>query len=316
MSVFTTVTPEELGAWLEQYDVGVLRALKGISAGIENTNYFVTTSEGRYVLTLFEKLKPHELPFYLNLMAHLAERGIPSPKPVASRAGQLLGALNGKPAALVGFLPGRDLTLPSPAHCAKVGAMLAGIHVAGQDYPGRMDNPRGSKWWRTVVPEIVPFIPEDDVALLREEVRFQSLYRHSDLARGAIHADLFRDNVLFDGSRLAGVIDFYFACTDVLLYDVAITVNDWCIGADSRLDPARTVALLDAYRAVRPFSPIERGAWPVMLRAAALRFWVSRLYDFHLPRPGELTHAKDPNPFRRILEGHIENEHDLPPLVA
>ncbi len=316
MSVFTTVTPEELGVWLEQYDVGMLKGLKGISAGIENTNYFVTTGKGRYVLTLFEKLKPRELPFYLNLMAHLAERGIPSPKPVASRAGHLLGELNGKPAALVSFLPGRDLTQPSPAHCAKVGAMLAGIHLAGQDYPDRMDNPRGPKWWKAVMPEIVPFMAADDVELLREEVRFQSLYRHADLARGAIHADLFRDNVLFDGGRVAGVIDFYFACTEALLYDVAITVNDWCVRADGALDPARTAALLDAYRGVRAFSAIERGAWPVMLRAAALRFWVSRLYDFHLPRPGELTHAKDPNHFRRILASHIENEHDLPPLTT
>jgi len=316
MSVFTTVTPEELDAWLEQYDVGTLTALKGISAGIENTNYLVTTSEGRYVLTLFEKLKPHELPFHLNLMAHLAERGIPSPKPAASRAGHLLGELNGKPAALVSFLPGRDLTQPTPAHCAKVGAMLAGIHLASQDYPGRMDNPRGPKWWKAVMPEIMPYMAVDDIALLHEEVRFQSLYRHSDLARGAIHADLFRDNVLFDGSRLAGVIDFYFACTDVLLYDVAITVNDWCVHTDGGLSRARAAALLDAYRGVRPFSAIDRGAWPVMLRAAALRFWVSRLYDFHLPRPGELTHAKDPDHFRRILASHIGNEHDLPPLVA
>jgi homoserine kinase type II len=316
MSVFTTVTLEELDGWLDQYDVGAPEALKGISAGIENTNYFVTTSEGRYVLTLFEKLKPRELPFYLNLMACLAERGIPSPKPVASRAGRLLGELNGKPAALVSFLPGRDLARPTTAHCAQIGAMLARIHLAGEDYGARMDNPRGPKWWTAVMPELLPFMAEGDVALLREEVRFQSLYRRSDLPRGAIHADLFRDNALFDGGRLSGVIDFYFACTDALLYDVAITVNDWCMSAGGTLDAARTTALLDAYRGVRAFTPIERGAWPVMLRAAALRFWASRLYDFHLPRPGELTHAKDPNHFRRILASHIENEHDLPQLAV
>lgn len=316
MSVFTTVTPDELSDWLNQYGIGALEALKGISAGIENTNYFVITSQRCYVLTLFEKLKRDELPFYLNLMAHLADHGIPSPKPVANRSGQLLGTLNGKPAALVSFLPGKDITQPAPGHCARVGTVLADIHLAGRTYPDRMDNPRGPKWWNAVMPEITPFMAGDDAALLREEVRFQSRHHQSALACGAIHADLFRDNVLFDGARLAGVIDFYFACTDVLLYDVAITVNDWCARADGSLDLERTAALLDAYHTKRPFAANERAAWPQMLRAAALRFWVSRLYDFHLPRPGELTHAKDPNHFRRILASHIEHERNLPPLLT
>jgi homoserine kinase type II len=314
MSVFTTVTADELGEWLRRYAVGTLVALKGIAAGIENTNYFVTTTRGRYVLTLFEKLKSHELPFYLNLMAHLSGRGIPCPEPIADRAGRRLGELNGKPAALVSFLEGRDIDRAQTGHCAQVGAMLAAMHLAGGDYRATMDNPRGRKWWQSVMPEIMPFLSEEDAALLREEVRFQSLYRFADAPRGAIHADLFRDNVLFDGDRLSGVIDFYFACTDAFLYDVAITVNDWCMGPDARLDAARLAALLDAYRGVRPFTALERGAWPVMLRAAALRFWVSRLYDFHLPRPGELTHAKDPAHFRRILASHVAHERELPPL--
>ncbi len=316
MSVFTTVTLEQLSAWLRKYSVGTLLALEGIPAGIENTNYFVATTQGRYVLTLFEKLRPHELPFYLNLMAHLSSHGIPCPRPIANLDNELLGELNGKPAALVSFLAGKDLTEPQPGHCAQVGDILGNMHLAGQTYPLGMDNPRGLKWCKAVTPEIMPFLWEEDAALLREEIRFQSLYRFSDLPRGAIHADLFRDNVLFDYDRLAGVIDFYFACTDALLYDVAITVNDWCMKNDGRLDPARTSALLDAYRAIRSFTAIERGAWPVMLRAAALRFWVSRLYDFHLPRPGELTHAKDPGHFRQILQEHIANEHDLSRLVT
>lgn len=316
MSVFTTVTFEQLSAWLGNYSIGTLVRLEGIPAGIENTNYFVTTTQGRYVLTLFEKLRLNELPFYLNLMAHLSSHGIPCPKPIPNLDSELLGELNGKPAALVSFLAGKDLADPQPSHCAQVGDILGNMHLAGQIYPRRMDNPRGRKWWKAVMPEIIPFLPQEDAALLREEVRFQSLYRLSDLPRGAIHADLFRDNVLFDHDRLAGVIDFYFACTDALLYDVAITVNDWCVAKGGRLDSARTSALLEAYRERRPFTAIERGAWPVMLRAAALRFWVSRLYDFHLPRPGELTHAKDPGHFRRILQQHIANEHDLPQLVT
>ena len=316
MSVFTTVSTDDLQRWLQDYAVGELRELRGIAAGIENTNYFVTTSTGRYVLTLFEKLTAQELPFYLNLMAHLAEHGVPSAHPVANRAGHYLGTLNGKPAALVARLDGGDVSAPTAAQCAAVGAVLARLHLAGESYPATMDNPRGPKWWAAVLPDILPFLPAPEAALLQDEVRFQSQYRFSDLPRGAIHADLFRDNVLFSGNHVAGVIDFYFACTDVLLYDIAITVNDWCVAADGNLDNVRTRALLDAYAAVRPYTAVERGAWPVMLRAAALRFWVSRLYDFHLPRAGEMTHAKDPGHFRRILELRIREEETLPVLTG
>ena len=305
MSVFTTVTREQLEAWLTHYTLGTLVSLEGIPAGIENTNYFVTTAQGRYVLTLFEKLKARELPFYLNLQDHLAVEGIPCPRPVPDRAGRFLGELNGKPAALVGFLPGRDVAAPSADQCAQAGALLAGIHAAGASYGGTMDNPRGPKWWTSVMPQILPFLGAEDAALLRDEVQFQARQRPGALPRGAIHADLFRDNVLFENGRISGVIDFYFACTDALLYDVAIAVNDWCVTGEGALDDARARALLEAYRERRAFTAEERGAWPAMLRAGALRFWVSRLYDFYLPRPGELTHAKDPRHFRGILASHV-----------
>jgi homoserine kinase type II len=315
MSVFTTVTTEQLHRWLQNYAVGELLDLQGISAGIENTNYFVTTSGGSYVLTLFEKLTSQELPFYLNLMAHLAERGVPSAHPVASHNGSYLSTLNGKPAALVARLEGRDVTAPTVVQCAAVGAALARLHLAGQSYPATMVNPRGPAWWKAVQPEILPFIPAAEAELLDSEIRFQYTHRLSGLPHGAIHADLFRDNVLLSGDRVAGVIDFYFACTGALLYDVAIAVNDWCIGADGALDEARTRAFIDAYASVRPFTPEEHQAWPVMLRAGALRFWVSRLYDFHLPRAGELTHAKDPVHFRCILEQRIRHQPMLPGLT-
>jgi len=310
MSVFTTVSRDALVAWLARYSLGELVHFEGIAAGIENTNYFVTTAQGRYVLTLFEKLGHEELPFYLHLMSHLADHGIPSPKPIANEADEVLGTLEGKPAALVTCLPGRDIEQPSPRECALVGAMLASMHRAGASYRTHMPNPRGPKWWRAASREVAPFLDAAQAKLLEDEVHFQALHRHEDLPRGAIHADLFRDNVLWHEGAIGGVIDFYFACTDALLYDVAITVNDWCIEADGSLDPARTTALLDAYRARRPVTAPESSAWPVMLRAGALRFWVSRLYDFHLPRPGELTHAKDPEHFRRILEIRIASHPD------
>jgi homoserine kinase type II len=306
MSVYTTVTDDELSGWLASYNVGTLIDLRGIAAGIENTNYFVTTSAGRYVLTLFEKLTAAELPFYLNLMAFLADHGIPSARPLSNGNGNLLSELNGKPAALVAFLPGRDVTEPSPDHCSAVGTMLARIHIAGEHYPARMENPRGLSWWKEVEPAIVPFLPAEDANLLRSEIAFQAQHAAAGLPGGAIHADLFRDNVLFERARISGVIDFYFACTDAWLYDVAIAVNDWSVQPDGSLDEQRARALLTAYASRRPLEKKELDAWPVVLRAAALRFWISRLYDLHLPRPGELTHAKDPKHFQRILERHIE----------
>ena len=311
MSVFTTVAPEQMSAWLKSYSIGTLIELEGIADGIENTNYFVTTTHGRYVLTLFEKLKAHELPFYLNLMAHLVRHGIPCPQPIANLGNDYLGELNGKPASIVTCVPGADLKQVSAGHCATIGALLAELHLAGKSYRAEMPNPRGPRWWQAAVPRVLPFLDQHEAALLKEEVRFQSLYRFEDLPRGVIHADLFRDNVLWEGGRVGGIIDFYFACDDVLLYDVAIAVNDWCLTADATLDRERTTALLGAYRSVRPFTVIERGAWPVMLRAGALRFWVSRLYDLHLPRPGKLTHAKDPQHFQRILESHVAREAEL-----
>lgn len=304
MSVFTTVTPAQLSAWLKNYSIGSLTDLRGILSGIENTNYFVTTTHGRFVLTLFEKLTRRELPFYVNLMAHLANHGLPVPKPIANLQNELIGELNGRPAAIVTCLPGAPQLDPSPSQCAMVGEVLADLHLSGQTYQGHLDNLRGAKWWTAVAPEIYPFLSADDAGLLRSEIEFQSKCTRADLPRGVVHADLFRDNVLFDGATVGGFIDFYFACIDCLIYDVAITVNDWCTTSEATLDPERTQALLGAYKSVRPLSVPERESWPAMLRAGALRFWVSRLYDFHLPRPGELTHAHDPGRFRNILLHH------------
>ena len=306
MAVFTSVTGQELSKWLSNYSLGSLLELQGIASGIENTNYFVTTSNGRFVLTLFEKLNPKELPFYLNLMAHLARHGIPCPSPVENRQNHFLGELKGKPSCIVSRLTGKSLTHPTVAHCAAVGAMLGQMHEAGLGFEGSMKNPRGMAWRASAAQQVLPFLNAQDAALLQSEVIFHEKHTLVALPQGVVHADLFRDNVLFDGERVGGLIDFYFACNDSLLYDVAITVNDWCMGEGSKLDMARTRALLDAYHAVRKFTPGEESLWQVTLRVAALRFWISRLFDLHKPRDGELVNAHNPDQFKYILQQHIE----------
>lgn len=305
MAVFTPVAPDELRPWLAGYDLGHCVALKGIPSGIENSNFFLTTSGGEFVLTLFEKLTPLELPFYLDLTAHLAGAGIPCPGPLRDRSGRTFSILKGKPAAIVRRLPGASRMQPGVAECTAVGAMLARMHLAGRDFAGHQDNPRGPHWWAQTASQVTPFLSADSLALLEDELRFQASHRRDALPRGPIHADLFRDNVLFDGAEVGGFIDFYFAGVDCLLFDVAVCVNDWCIeraGPESgAIAPDLARAFLRAYHDVRPLTAAERQSWDVMLRAGALRFWLSRLFDFHLPRPGELITPHDPGHFERIL---------------
>jgi homoserine kinase type II len=308
MSVYTPVTAPDLDAWLTRYAVGGLAELQPIVSGIENTNYFVTTERGRYVLTLYERLPAGELPFYLNLMAHLARAGVPVPAPIPDRTGALFSLLNGKPAGLVARVDGAPVANPLPVHCAHVGGALAQLHVASQTYRARLTNRRGPAWWRQAARAVKPHLDAAQQALLDGEIKFQTGFGRGKLPKGAIHGDLFCDNVLFAGDRVAGIIDFGFAATDFFAYDLAITVNDWCTrDADGGLDPALAAEMVWAYDAARPLTQDEREAWPALLRAAALRFWLSRLYDLHLPRSGELTHAHDPAHFERVLRDRAAN---------
>ncbi|MDR2926370.1 MAG: homoserine kinase [Azoarcus sp.] len=317
MSVFTLPSEEALTRWLEHYSIGRLLKFEGIAGGVQNSNFFVTTTLGRYVLTLFEDIARAELPYYLHLMSHLARHGLPVPAPIANRDNEYLGTLAGKPAALVSRLPGSSAAHPSVEHCARIGAMLAGLHLAGRSYGRRQPNPRGAHWRARTAALLRPSLSDDDAALLDAELRFQES-ADADFSRlpfGAIHGDLFRDNVLWaEDGFIGGVIDFYFAGFDALLFDVAVAVNDWCGQIDGALDLARADALLAAYHASRPFSDAERGIWPLMLRAAALRFWLSRLAARNQPRKGELVLVKDPDEFRDVLRLRVHNA--VPPLPS
>lgn len=311
MSVFTTVTPQQLSEWLKAYPLGELLDLQGIASGITNTNYFVTTSIGRYVLTLFEANTAEELPYFLDLMGHLAEHQVLCPSPVRNNAGNSLGELNGKPAALVSCLKGRSLEVPATVHCAEVGRVLAAMHIAGESFDAQMQNPRGAQWRLNTGIKVMGLLSAEDQVLLESALAAEANQSLDGLPTGVIHADLFRDNVLFDGEQMGGVIDFYYACNDVLLYDIAIAVNDWCNDEDGSLNPELTTALLNAYHVVRPLTGLEHQAWPGLLMSAALRFWLSRLHDFHFPNAGELTHAKDPAHFQKILQERINERAGL-----
>lgn len=316
MAVFTEVSTKDARELLRRLQLGKLAELRGIEGGIENTNYFVTSDQGEYVLTLFERLTAEQLPFYLHLMKHLAHAGIPVPDPQADKHGAILHTVAGKPAALATKLRGKSQLAPEPAHCAAVGAMLARMHLAGRGYERRQSNLRGLPWWNETVPAVLPHIGAEQAALLTSELAYQNHVAASSayaaLPRGPIHADLFRDNVMFDGEELTGFFDFYFAGVDTFLFDLAVCLNDWCIDLPTgRHAPERAEALLAAYQAVRPLTTHERPLLPAMLRAGALRFWISRLWDFYLPREASMLTPHDPTHFERVLRQRVAH-----PLLA
>jgi homoserine kinase type II len=320
MAVFTQVSEAEASELVARLQLGELRELRGIQGGIENTNYFLTTNQGEYVLTLFERLSFEQLPFYLHLMKHLAQHGIPVPDPHAvpgsatatNADGDLELHVAGKPAAVVDKLRGKSELAPTPAHCKAVGELLARMHLAARDYPRHQPNLRGLAWWNETVPVVLPYVNDSQAALLRAELAFQNHIAqgsaYAALPRGAIHADLFRDNAMFEDGQLTGVFDFYFAGVDSWLFDLAVCLNDWCIDLETGAhDAARADALLGAYIKVRPLASAERRLLPAMLRAGALRFWISRLWDYHLPREASLLKPHDPSHFERVLRQRVSH---------
>lgn len=317
MAVFTPLTLEEVNAWLiDAYDLGVASRLQGINSGIENSNFFLDTQKDgqlhQYVLTIFERLTAEQLPFYLELMKHLAIKQIAVPAPASDRQGRILQSIKNKPAAIVDKLEGAPVMNPEAVHCEQVGGMLARMHLAGQDFSLNQPNLRSLPWWQTTIPTVLPHISPAQTELITNELKTQEAFFNSEIYQalpgGPSHCDLFRDNVLFKKDPatqtplLSGFFDFYFAGTDKWLFDLAVTVNDWCIDVPTgKLDNARTQAMLQAYQSVRPLSDTEQSSWQLMLRAAALRFWVSRLWDFYLPRDAQLLTPHDPTHFERIL---------------
>ncbi len=301
MSVYTQITARELEQFMQRYPCGALVSHKGISEGIENTNYFVDTAQGSYVLTVFEWLGRDELPWFIDLMAHVADAGLPCPHPVAARDGGYLQELKGKPAVLITRLRGRTVRDPDARHCGLVGEALARLHGAMKNFGRRRENGRDIAWFREQGRRLDEHLGARERELLRSEIKHQAACDFSPLPGGIIHADLFRDNVMFDGPRLSGLIDFYYACEGSLLYDLAVTVNDWCRRDGGAIAGDRYEALLAGYREHRALQPAEARAWQDALRRAALRFWLSRLRDRRFPRRGEITHIKDPGVFRDIL---------------
>jgi homoserine kinase type II len=316
MAVYTDVTAEELNEFLAGYDLGALLAYKGIAEGVENSNFLVHPERGTFILTLYEKrVAEKDLPFFLALMEHLAAGGITCPQPVKNGKGGMLGYLAGRPAAIVNFLDGLWIRRPSPAHCAAVGGALARLHLAGADFGKTRKNALGIDSWRALFAQAQAKGDTVRSGLCAEIARELDALDASwprKLPQGVIHADLFPDNVFFLGDKLSGLIDFYFACTDTLAYDIAVCLNAWCFEADHAFNVTKGRTLLNAYAAMRPLSAEERASLPVLARGAAIRFLLTRLVDWLAVPDGALVKPKDPLEYYRKLRFHqsVKNVQD------
>jgi homoserine kinase type II len=308
MAVYTDVSDEELEAFIGSYDIGALTSFKGIAEGVENSNYLVHTEVGPYILTLYEKrVQPQDLPYFLALMEHLAARGISCPLPVRDREGRILKELAGRPAALINFLEGLWVRRPGIEHCTGLGQALARFHLAGLDFPMQRANDLSLPGWRALY-EAVSTSADSVIPGLKDEIAAELAYLGanwaSDLPKGVIHADLFPDNVFFLDDKVSGLIDFYFACNDMLAYDVAVCLNAWCFEPDASFNVTKARAMLQAYEAERKLTEAELNALPLLARGAALRFLLTRTYDFLNTDANALVKTKDPNEYLRKLRFH------------
>jgi homoserine kinase type II len=308
MAVYTDVTAEELAGFLAGYELGELLAYKGIAEGTENSNFLVHTSTGNYILTLYEKrVAAKDLPFFLGLMQHLASRGITCPQPIENKKGEALGKVAGRPAAIISFLDGLWIRRPSAVHCAGLGEALAKLHLAGLDFERKRRNTLSVDGWRPLFEHCrgrADEVHRNLSDLIEKELATLERDWPRGLPQGVIHADLFPDNVFFLGDTLSGMIDFYFACTDALAYDVAVCLNAWCFEADHSYNVTKGRELLSAYNRVRPLSEAERSALPILARGAAMRFLLTRLVDWLAVPDGALVRPKDPLEYYRKLRFH------------
>ena len=311
MSVYTNVLPHELNEFLENYSLGQLQQFSGISNGIENTNYFVTTSKGQYVLTIFEQLTLDDLPYFLELMAFFSEENIPTAHPIADSQNKYIRILNGKPAALVKRLNGVSIDIANVKQCQEIGIQMARMHLSSKQFKFSREASRNEDWRIQTSKLVMPKLNKDEQALLNRELNYIKTTKVGDLDTSVIHADLFRDNVLFIDDEVTGIIDFYYAYNGFSIYDLAVTVNDWCTSGDINRDKENIVAFLTAYQTIRYIEKNERNAWIYVLRLAALRFWLSRLQDKYFPRSGEITHTKDPDRFKAIIEDRFNNQDEI-----
>jgi homoserine kinase type II len=308
VAVYTDVAAEDLAAFLAGYDIGELLSYKGIAEGVENSNFLVHTSRGYFILTLYEKrVAAKDLPFFLGLMEHLHARGLTCPQPVKNRKGEVLGHVAGRPAAVITFLDGMWIRRPTPAHCAALGEALARLHLAGLDFAGSRANALSVEGWRPLYEHCrarANEVQRDLEPLLAAELAHLEAAWPGNLPQGVIHADLFPDNVFFLGNKLSGLIDFYFACTDALAYDVAVCLNAWCFESDHSYNVTKGRSLLQSYAQVRPLADAERDALPLLARGAALRFLLTRLVDWFDVPPGALVRPKDPLEYAGKLRFH------------
>ncbi|PLW74957.1 homoserine kinase [Cohaesibacter celericrescens] len=308
MAVYTEVSDEELGAFINTYDIGALTSYKGIAEGVENTNFLVQTETGPYILTLYEKrVNPNDLPFFLGLKEHLSEGGMNCPTPLKNKQGQSLGHLAGRPAAMVTFLEGMWVRRPTVSHCEQLGVAMAQMHAAAQDFELTRENALSVSGWRplfAMCANRADTVQKGLQAEIEAELDYFEANWPSDLPKGVIHADLFPDNVFFLRNELSGIIDFYFACNDLLAYDIAICINAWCFEPDDMFNVTKTRALLKGYQSVRPLTQAEYDALPLLARGAALRFLLTRLYDWLTVPEGALVTPKDPGEYIKKLRFH------------
>jgi homoserine kinase type II len=309
MAVYTDVSFEDLERLLQDYDIGTPLSFKGIAEGVENSNFYLQTDRGAFILTLYEKrVNADDLPFYLGLMEHLAGRGIVCPLPVPARDGKRSGMLNGRPCAFVTFLTGLSVRRPTVAHCAAAGAALARLHLAGEGFALRRANALGPSGWAPLVASTASGADgvEDGLQALIASSFAAVTAAWPELPRGVIHADFFPDNVLFMREEVSGIIDFYFACNDMHAYDLAVMLNSWCFENDGGYNLTKGMALASAYRAVRPLSEAEIAAIPVLMRGAALRFLLTRLHDWINHDSAALVTPKDPREYSKKLRFHLK----------